>query len=135
MGSTQSTWGQLIKKKEKMRAVLAVLLAVLVATYAVTEVQELGNDVQTTSLEKSASTATEESDDDLGEGLGRRASFLATQGSFTLSAGSNRAGNDEEDEDELGEGVGRRASFLSTRSSFTLTAGSNRAGNDEEDEE
>ena len=45
-------------------AVLAVLLAVLVATYAVTEVQELGNDVQTTSLEKSASTATEESDDE-----------------------------------------------------------------------
>merc|ERR1712046_538165 len=118
-----------------MRAVLAVLLAVLVATYAVTEVQELGNDVQTTSLEKSASTATEESDDDLGEGVGRRASFLATQGSFTLSAGSNRAGNDEEDEDELGEGVGRRASFLSTQGSFTLTAGSNRAGNDEEDEE
>merc|ERR1712072_59286 len=27
--------------------------------------------------------------------LGRRASFLATQGSFTLSAGSSRAGNDE----------------------------------------
>merc|ERR1711924_345814 len=117
-----------------MRAVLAVLLAVLVATYAVTEVQELGNDVQTTSLEKSASTATEESDDDLGEGVGRRASFLSTTGSFTLSAGSNRAGNDEEDEDELGEGVGgRRGAFLATTGSFTLSASSNRAGNDEED--
>merc|ERR1711881_161276 len=34
-------------------------------------------------------------DGDLGEGVGRRASFLSTQGSFTLSAGSNRAGNDE----------------------------------------
>merc|ERR1719181_2364669 len=76
-------------------------------------------------------------DDDVGEDAGRRGgAFLSTTGSFTLSSGSNTAGNDEED-DELGEddGVGRRGgAFLSTTGSFTLSSGSNTAGNDEEDE-
>merc|ERR1719181_1355429 len=84
-----------------------LLLGLLAITRSATEIQELGSD--DTSLE----SADDSADDELGEGTGgRRGRFLSTTGSFTLSAGSNRAGNDEEDEDELGEGVGgRRGAF------------------------
>merc|ERR1711977_423824 len=131
----------------KTASIAVALCAILVATYAITEVQELSNDDSTKSLAASeeanneeigegagmgnrAGNYEEEDEDELGEGagVGRRAaaSFLMTSGSFTLSAGmGNRAGNyEEEDEDELGEGagVGRRAaaSFLMTSGSFTL---------------
>merc|ERR1712224_808066 len=118
----------------KMNKTLALLLvATLVGIYAVTEIQELGN--ANADAVKSSDVAT--SDDAEDDGLGRRGgAFLSTTGSFTLSSGSNTAGNDEED-DELGEddGVGRRGgAFLSTTGSFTLSSGSNTAGNDEEDE-
>merc|ERR1712046_247453 len=98
----------------KTASVAVALCAILVATYAITEVQELGNDDSAKSLAASEEANNEEIGE--GAGVGRRASasFLMTSGSFTLSAGmGNRAGNDEEDdEDELGEGagVGRRAS-------------------------
>merc|ERR1712057_145088 len=124
----------------KMNKTLALLLvATLVGIYAVTEIQELGN--ANADAVKASDVATsddaEGDDDDLGEDVGRRGgAFLSTTGSFTLSSGSNTAGNDEEDE-ELGEddGVGRRGgAFLSTTGSFTLSSGSNTAGNDEEDE-
>merc|ERR1712072_453515 len=36
---------------------------------------------------------------ELGEATGRRAAGMSSAGSFSLSAGSNRAGNDEEDEE------------------------------------
>merc|ERR1712182_56987 len=116
----------------KMNKTLALLLvATLVGIYAVTEIQELGN--ANADAVKSSDVVTS----DLGEDVGRRGgAFLSTTGSFTLSSGSNTAGNDEED-DELGEddGVGRRGgAFLSTTGSFTLSSGSNTAGNDEEDE-
>merc|ERR1712072_183331 len=126
----------------KTASIAVALCAILVATYAITEVQELSNDDSTKSLAASEEANNEEIGE--GAGVGRRAaaSFLMTSGSVTLSAGmGNRAGNDEEeDEDELGEGagVGRRAaaSFLMTSGSFTLSAGmGNRAGNDEEEDE
>merc|ERR1711898_43301 len=111
----------------KTASIAVALCAILVATYAITEVQELSNDDSTKSLAASEEANNEEIGE--GAGVGRRAaaSFLMTSGSFTLSAGmGNRAGN-EEDEDELGEGagVGRRAaaSFLMTSGSFTLSAG------------
>merc|ERR1712072_1540134 len=114
----------------KTASIAVALCAILVATYAITEVQELGNDDSTKSLAASEEANNEEIGE--GAGVGRRgaASFLMTSGSFTLSAGMgvtlNRAGNgEEEDEDELGEGagVGRRgaASFLMTSGSFTLS--------------
>merc|ERR1711934_639032 len=130
----------IILDSAKMNKTLALLLvATLVGIYAVTEIQELGN--ANADAVKASDVATsddaEGDDDDLGEDVGRRGgAFLSTTGSFTLSSGSNTAGNDEED-DELGEddGVGRRGgAFLSTTGSFTLSSGSNTAGNDEEDE-
>merc|ERR1712139_204922 len=122
----------------KMNKTLALLLvATLVGIYAVTEIQELGNANADAVKSSDVATSGDAEDDDLGEDVGRRGgAFLSTTGSFTLSSGSNTAGNDEED-DELGEddGVGRRGgAFLSTTGSFTLSSGSNTAGNDEEDE-
>merc|ERR1712224_1002069 len=122
----------------KMNKTLALLLvATLVGIYAVTEIQELGNANADAVKSSDVATYDDAEDDDLGEDVGRRGgAFLSTTGSFTLSSGSNTAGNDEED-DELGEddGVGRRGgAFLSTTGSFTLSSGSNTAGNDEEDE-
>merc|ERR1711959_640266 len=109
-----------------------VLLALAVAVYAVTEVQELGNTDAATSAHQSADLSAEDDDDGLGEGVGRGGAFLSTTGSFTLSSG-NAGGNNEED-DELGEGVGRGGAFLSTTGSFTLSSG-NAGGNNEEDDE
>merc|ERR1711959_387485 len=111
-------------------AVLFVALALAVTgIWAVTEVQELGNDDSTSGSSVSLDADDSAEYDDMGEGFGgRRGAFLSTSGSFTLSSGgSNRAGLDE---DELGEGMdmgegfgGRRGAFLSTSGSFTLSSG------------
>merc|ERR1712138_244745 len=125
-----------IGERSTMSKTLALLLlAFLVGSFAAEEVQELGN-TNTDAMKDTSMTAEADDDaDDMGEDVGRRGGFLSTTGSFTLSSGGNRAGNDEED--ELGEDdeVGRRGgAFLSTTGSFTLSSGSNTAGNDEEDE-
>merc|ERR1711924_539358 len=98
-------------------AVLFVALALAVTgIWAVTEVQELGNDDSTSgsSVSLDADDSAEYDDmgegDELGEGMdmgegfgGRRGAFLSTSGSFTLSSGgTNRAGTvGEEDEYEF----------------------------------
>merc|ERR1711934_328433 len=115
-------------------AVIVALLAFTVGIWAVTEVQELGNDDSTNGVATSLDADDSAEYDDMGEGVGaRRGAFLSTSGSFTLSSGGNtRQGNEEED--ELGEGVGaRRGAFLSTSGSFTLSSGGNsRSGNEED---
>merc|ERR1711998_577135 len=119
---------------------IALLLVCLAAVWAVTEVQELGNDDSTSGVATSLDADDSAEYDDIGETTGvgsRRAAFLSTTGSFTLSSGSGGSeGNGEED--ELGEGLGvgsRRAAFLSTSGSFTLSSGGSGAdGNGEEDE-
>merc|ERR1712054_714777 len=94
-------------KRQSMRTVFA-LLALALAVYAVTEVQELGNTDATTSAHQTADLSAEDDDDGLGEGTGRgMGAFLSTTGSFTLSSGNNM-GNEEEDELGEGEGTGRR---------------------------
>merc|ERR1712139_51863 len=128
-------------KTMQVKTILFFCLALLVAVWAVTEVQELGNDDSHSmqNSHESANLAAEDETDSVGEsaGVGRRGgAFLSTTGSFTLSSGGDTAaGNDEED--ELGEsaGVGRRGgAFLSTTGSFTLSSGGDTAaGNDEED--
>ena len=80
---------------KSMRAVF-VLLALAVAAYAVTEVQELGNTDATASNHQSADLSAEDDDDGLGEGFGRGGAFLSTTGSFTLSSGNN-LGNEEDE--------------------------------------
>merc|ERR1719327_2193158 len=109
----------------KVKAILFLCLAATVAIWAVTEVQELGNnDAHDDSHESANLDAGDDhvdSDDDhdsIGEdmGVGRRGGFLSTTGSFQLSSGgggrglnnarANRAGNDEEEDDELGEDMG-----------------------------
>merc|ERR1712196_78579 len=124
-----------IGERSIMSKTLALLLlAFLVGSFAAEEVQELGN-TNTDAMKDTSMTAEAEAhDDDMGEDVGRRGGFLPTTGSFTLSSGGNRAGNDEEDELGEDDGVGRRGGFLSTTGSFTLSSGGNRAGNDEEDE-
>merc|ERR1711907_79037 len=102
-------------------ASLCALLAIVVMAYAVTEVQELGNDDSSSALEADHAedaeynnakddeydTQMERADDDdedeLGEGQPRRGgAFLSTTGSFTLSSGGGTGVNDipEEDEEE-----------------------------------
>merc|ERR1711934_1250408 len=106
---------------------ILVLFALVAAIWAVTEVQEIGNDDSSSGAAAGESVSLDADDtaeyDNIGEGtgVGRRASFLSTQGSFTLSSGGGD-NSDVGEEDELGEGagVGRRASFLSTQGSFTL---------------
>merc|ERR1711988_589168 len=91
-----------------MNKTLAILLvATLVGIYAVTETQELGNANQDAVKATAVESADDAESDDLGEGVGRRGAFLSTTGSFTLSSGSNAAGNDEEDELGEDDGVGR----------------------------
>merc|ERR1711934_865997 len=119
---------------------IAILLVSLAAVWAVTEVQELGNDDTTAGVATSLDADDSAEYDDIGETTGvgsRRAAFLSTSGSFTLSSGTGSTdGNGEED--ELGEGLGvgsRRAAFLSTSGSFTLSSGTGSTdGNGEEDE-
>merc|ERR1711903_160223 len=102
--------------KAMRTAVIFAMLAFTVAgIWAVTEVQELGNDDSTNGVATSLDADDSAEYDDMGEGVGaRRGAFLSTSGSFTLSSGgSTRGGNEEVD--ELGEGVGaRRGAFLST---------------------
>merc|ERR1711934_52978 len=106
-------------------AVIVALLAFTVGIWAVTEVQELGNDDSTNGVATSLDADDSAEYDDMGEGVGaRRGAFLSTSGSFTLSSGGGTRAGVEEDEDELGEGVGaRRGAFLSTSGSFTLSSG------------
>merc|ERR1712164_222616 len=85
-----------------------ICLALLAAAWAVTEVQELGNDDSHLDNHESANLSAEDDDDSVGEDMGRRGrgggGFLSTAGSFTLSSGGgNAAGGGEED--ELGEGM------------------------------
>merc|ERR1711965_863168 len=116
-------------------AVIVALLAFTVGIWAVTEVQELGNDDSTNGVATSLDADDSAEYDDMGEGVGaRRGAFLSTSGSFTLSSGGgSRGGTEEDDEDELGEGVGaRRGAFLSTSGSFTLSSGGGTRGGNEE---
>merc|ERR1712196_625992 len=127
-------------KTMKVKAILFLCLAATVAIWAVTEVQELGNNDAHDDSHESANLDTGED-----MGVGRRGGFLSTTGSFQLSSGGggndmyrgrgqgagngNYQGNHEED-DDLGEdmGVGRRGGFLSTTGSFQLSSGG--GGND-----
>merc|ERR1712100_1011245 len=90
------------------KPLIAILLLSVVAVWAVTEVQELGNDDSTSGGSVSLDADDSAEYDDIGETTGvgaRRAAFLSTSGSFTLSSGgSSNTGNSEED--ELGEGLG-----------------------------
>jgi len=103
----------------------------------VTEVQELGNDDSSNGVATSLDADDSGEFDDMGEGVGngRRAAFLSTSGSFTLSSGGGASGSSKE-EDELGEGLGngRRAAFLSTSGSFTLSSGGGASGSSKEEE-
>merc|ERR1719453_2046127 len=116
-----------------------ICLALLAAAWAVTEVQELGNDDSHLDNHESANLSAEDDDDSVGEaaGTGRRGGgFLSTAGSFTLSSGGGtNVGDDEEDELGEGMGVGRRGGgFLSTQGSFSLSSGGGtNVGDDEED--
>jgi len=118
------------------RRVVAALF-VIVAVWAVTEVQELGNDDSSNGVATSLDADDSAEFDDMGEGVGsgRRAAFLSTSGSFTLSSGGGGGGTGKE-EDELGEGVGsgRRAAFLSTSGSFTLSSGGGGGGTGKEED-
>merc|ERR1712230_299588 len=106
-----------------------ICLALLAAAWAVTEVQELGNDDSHLDNHESANLSAEDDDDSVGEDMGRRGrgggGFLSTAGSFTLSSGSANQATGEE-EDELGEGRRGRGGggFLSTQGSFSLSSGS-----------
>merc|ERR1711988_715633 len=118
------------------KSTVFALFMLAAAVWAVTEVQELGNDDSSSGVATSLDADDSAEFDDVGEGVGgRRAAFLSTSGSFTLSSGTGSAGGDGE-EDELGEGVGgRRAAFLSTSGSFTLSSGgANQSGDGEEDD-
>merc|ERR1712188_281726 len=89
---------------------ILVLFALVAAIWAVTEVQEIGNDDSSSgaaageSVSLDADDSAEYDNDNIGEGtgVGRRASFLSTQGSFTLSSGGGD-NSDVVEEDELGE--------------------------------
>merc|ERR1719405_66870 len=89
-----------------------ICLALLAAAWAVTEVQELGNDDSHLDNHESANLSAEDDDDSVGEaaGTGRRGGggFLSTAGSFTLSSGNADNTSSGGEEDELGEGMGRR---------------------------
>merc|ERR1711871_564965 len=114
------------------KAYIFIAFALFAAIYAVEEVQEIGNDDSTSGVATSLDADDSAEYDDIGEGVGvgRRAAFLSTSGSFTLSSGGGGGGNVGE-EDELGEGVGvgRRAAFLSTSGSFPLSSGGGGTGN------
>merc|ERR1712023_154878 len=80
-------------EEQRMRTAIFVVALALAVTgiWAVTEVQELGNDDSNSgsSVSLDADDSAEYDDADMGEGVGfNRASFLTTSGSFTLSSGS-----------------------------------------------
>merc|ERR1719454_798777 len=104
----------------KVKTILFLCLATTVAIWAVTEVQELGNNDahddshESANLDAGDDHVDDDDHDSIGEdmGVGRRGGFLSTTGSFQLSSGGGRAadmarnarGNDEAEEDEeLGE--------------------------------
>merc|ERR1719231_205799 len=132
----------------KVKAILFLCLATTVAIWAVTEVQELGNNDahddshESANLDAGDDHVDDDDHDSIGEdmGVGRRGGFLSTTGSFQLSSGGGggagggpgRGRGGEEDAlleegegDDLGEdmGVGRRGGFLSTTGSFQLSSG------------
>merc|ERR1711998_338491 len=97
-----------------MRVLLMSTLVMAVAIYAVTEVQELGNDDSSAAgnvdvaadeapseaqLSSADGDDADDEEDELGEGVGARrgGAFLSTTGSFTLQAGG-AGGNTEEDD-------------------------------------
>merc|ERR1712159_198371 len=88
-------------KTMKVKAILFLCLAASVAIWAVTEVQELGNNDAHDDSHESANldagnddVAAHDDDDSIGEdmGVGRRGGFLSTTGSFQLSSGGGRGG-------------------------------------------
>merc|ERR1712100_463919 len=98
----------------KVKTILFLCLATTVAIWAVTEVQELGNNDAHDDSHESANldagndiTASHDDDDSIDEdmGVGRRGGFLSTTGSFQLpSGGGNQRddgfnGGEEADED------------------------------------
>merc|ERR1719213_1320679 len=96
----------------KVKAILFLCLAATVAIWAVTEVQELGNNDAHDDSHESANldagddhVDSDDDDDSIGEdmGVGRRGGFLSTTGSFQLSSGggSNRAFGPVGEEDAL----------------------------------
>merc|ERR1711871_732863 len=129
-------------EEQRMRTAIFLVALALAVTgiWAVTEVQELGNDDSNSgsSVSLDADDSAEYDDADMGEGVGfNRASFLTTSGSFTLSSGGANVAGGGGEEDELGEGAGfNRASFLTTKGSFTLSSGgANVAGGGGEEDE
>merc|ERR1712100_998101 len=130
----------------KVKAILFLCLAASVAIWAVTEVQELGNNDahddshESANLDAGDDHVDADDDDSIGEdmGVGRRGGFLSTTGSFQLSSGGGprgpcpvgmpdcqQGGEELGEGDDLGEdmGVGRRGGFLSTTGSFQLSSG------------
>merc|ERR1711990_707131 len=129
----------------QVKTILFFCLALLVAVWAVTEVQELGNDDSHSmqNSHESANLAAEDETDSVGESAGtggrRGGAFLSTTGSFTLSSGGDSTTGNGEEEDELGESAGtggrRGGAFLSTTGSFTLSSGGDSTtGNGEEED-
>merc|ERR1711990_442873 len=97
-------------KTMKVKAILFLCLAATVAIWAVTEVQELGNNDAHDDSHESANLDAgddhvDDHDDSIGEDMGvggRRGGFLSTTGSFQLSSGGGgpRRGNGDDEEDE-----------------------------------
>merc|ERR1712196_671431 len=88
-------------KTMKVKAILFLCLAATVAIWAVTEVQELGNNDAHDDSHESANldagddhVDSDDDDDSIGEdmGVGRRGGFLSTTGSFQLSSGGGGVG-------------------------------------------
>merc|ERR1712164_25738 len=101
----------------KVKTILFLCLATTVAIWAVTEVQELGNNDAHDDSHESANLDAgddhvDDDNDSIGEdmGVGRRGGFLSTTGSFQLSSGGGgrgyARGGEEEDESLLQEGEG-----------------------------
>merc|ERR1712159_87750 len=100
-------------KTMKVKAILFLCLAASVAIWAVTEVQELGNNDahddshESANLDAGNDQIDDDTDDSIGEdmGVGRRGGFLSTTGSFQLSSGGGgrgyARGGEEEDESLL----------------------------------
>jgi len=96
-----------------MRAALWLAFALLVASADCSDADHDAGEIRALhpvmeeeiapALDLPLATAREEEEEgQLGEDVGRRGGGMTTSGSFTLSSGSNTAGNDEED-DELEE--------------------------------
>merc|ERR1712159_860248 len=87
-------------KTMKVKAILFLCLAASVAIWAVTEVQELGNNDahddshESANLDAGNDQVDDDNSDSIGEdmGVGRRGGFLSTTGSFQLSSGGAQGG-------------------------------------------